>query len=247
MASERPEEAREAYASALAISPKPSPELLLAAGEGYLLLGDAAKAAALLERARDGGISRLLTAPRLAAAYSRLGDMEKARAELEAVRRTWAWVNVAWYRVSLAHVRNARRVAEFFLDPLLKAGLSDWPFGFQGRPRDRLRGADLEALFRGSPRQEILGRVAYLYLNLHDGDGNWRSVRPNNHSIVLQSGTNVIKGDMLCVRSEAVYMGRETCSEVYRNPDGSPKTNDEYLRTDLYTLRRFSIKPLENE
>jgi len=44
-----------------------------------------------------------------------------------------------------------------------------------------------------------------------------------------------------------VDMGRETCSEVYRNPDGSPKTNDEYLRTGLHTLLRFSMKPLEKE
>lgn len=112
---------------------------------------------------------------------------------------------------------------------------------------DRLRDADLDALFRGSPRQEIFGHVAYLYLNLHDGNGNWQSVRPGDHSIVLQSGTNVIKDDMLCIRTEAAYMGRETCSEVYRNPGGSPDTSDEFIRTDLYTLRRFSIKQMVME
>ena len=123
-----------------------------------------------------------------------------------------------------------------------------WPYGFVGRQADRLRDADLRALFRGSPREEINGLDFVGSTYLHDGDGNWREVAPSNHAIVLASGTNVIKGDMLCLRSEAVYMGREICSEVYRNPGGSPETHDEYLRTDLYRARySFSIKPPEKE
>ncbi len=248
MASERPDEAREAYASALALASKPSPELLLDAGEGYLLLDEAEKAAALLERARNGGISGLVTAMDLAAAYARLGHMEKARAELERVRRVWPWLSVAWYRVTLAHVRNGQRVAQNFLDPLLKAGMSEWPYGFVGRPEDRLHDADLKVLFRGSPREEISGGSgpgAYSYL--HDGDGDWRAVVPSNRSIVLFSGTNAIKGNMLCLRSETRQMGREYCNAVYRNPDGSPETKDEYLRVNLRGLWRFSIKPLERD
>jgi hypothetical protein len=55
----------------------------------------------------------------------------------------------------------------------------------------------------------------------------------------------VIEGDKLRMRIEGHTMGRKYCGEVYRNPVGSPRTNDEYMRINYWGLWKFSVKPLE--
>ncbi len=246
LAMERPDEAREALRHALTLAPKPAPGLLSQVGFDHLLLGEAKRAEALLLRARKSGASGLVTALYLTAAYAQLDDMEKARAELEAVRGYWRWMSIAFLRVSHAHFRNQQRVSGNFFDPLLKAGVPEWPYGFKGRAENRLRNEDLKALFFGHPWVATgISSRGTPSASLSDGDGNYRWVEADNHTKTKSHGTLTVERDMVCFRIDAIQMGRKFCGEVYRNPDGSADESDEYSRVDFWGTHKFSIKPLE--
>ena len=241
LASDRLDEARTALKRALELAPKPSAELLLNLASDYLMLGEAKRAVPLLLRARKAGGSKLIASGGLANAYARLGDMKQAKAEFETFRMIWPWASAAWFRVSFAHYRN-KRLLEDYINAWLKAGMPEWPYGFKGRAEHRLRNAELQALYRGRPTKEIgthprRGR----YEAPHDGKGNVTAKMGGG----LVVGTSMIERDMLCFRVNTNFMRRKYCGEVYRNPKGSPQTNDEYVRINLYGKWRFSVKPLE--
>ena len=84
------------------------------------------------------------------------------------------------------------------------------------------------------------------YETLLDGKSNY-TVKIRGRSDQRTVGTYMIDRDMICFRNNTTVMGRKYCGEVYRNPEGSPKTNDEYVRINLYGKWRFSVKPLEKK
>ena len=57
----------------------------------------------------------------------------------------------------------------------------------------------------------------------------------------LVTGSASVEGNALCQRSEAVLMDRKHCGSVYRNPDGTPETKDEYVYASPRGIYRFSV------
>ncbi len=122
-----------------------------------------------------------------------------------------------------------------------------WPYGFEGKAENRLRQADLEKLYRRGPFREVgTGPFGTRFERPSDGKGkfSWEGSGPVFGDF-RRPGTSVIEGDLLCMRIEAHIMGRKYCGEVYRNPKGSPGTNDEYMRINYWGLFNFSMKPLD--
>jgi len=194
-------------------------------------------------RVRKVGAYKFTTAMQLTNAYARLGNMEKAKVELETVRKFWPWMSVAFLRVSHTHYRNKRLLEDYF-EAYLKAGMPVWPYGFKGSAEHRLRNTELQALYRGRPTKEfVTSPFGNRYQVLHDGKGNYTSKTAGG----LAVGTLVIERDMVCYRSNVTVMGRKYCGEVYRNPKGSPKTNDAYVRINLWGLWKFSFNPPEKK
>jgi hypothetical protein len=239
-------EARKTLKKAEELAAKPSPEILIRLGlYGYLFLGDAKRAVPLLQKARKGGGSKTLTALALTAAYARLNDMDKATAELKTVRKLWPWMNAAMERVNaVGHFQNRQRATENYIDPLLKAGMPEWPYGFKGRAEHRLRNAELQALYRGRPKKEF-GTTPFgsRYELLYDGKGNVTAKTVSGPLV----GTYVIERDRLCHRNNMTLMGRKYCGEVYRNPKSSPQTNDRYIRINLWGAFRYSFQPYKKK
>ena len=58
----------------------------------------------------------------------------------------------------------------------------------------------------------------------------------------LMSGTTHVQGDMLCVQTELIILGRVVCGYVYRNPEGTPAESNEFNYMVPGWILRFSVK-----
>lgn len=57
----------------------------------------------------------------------------------------------------------------------------------------------------------------------------------------LTAGKILFRGDLMCMQSGALAIGREFCSPLYRNPGGSRERQDEYVFPDVATVWYFSV------
>jgi adenylate cyclase len=124
LASGRLDEARDASRRAGALAHRLSPNQLSELAFDYLMLGDAGRAVPLLLRARKLGSNGIVEAVLLTNSYAQLGKIQKAKAELETVRKYWSWPNVGYFRGSLAYFRN-KPLLEKFLSAYRKAGMPE--------------------------------------------------------------------------------------------------------------------------
>ena len=98
-----------------------------------------------LEAARAGGVEYF---PFLAMSYAELGQLDAARDVLERMYETFPAASLAWVELRYTYYRRPEYL-ERNLAALRKAGLPEWPFGFQGRAEDRLDGKSIEAMTYG--------------------------------------------------------------------------------------------------
>ncbi len=116
--------------------------------------------------------------------------------------------------------------------------MPEWPFGYEGKPENRLDAAALGAITTGhtwtgwdvarndSFVQEFGAAETVVYAG----------------GTTLMSGTTHLQGDMLCMRYEIISMGRVRCGYVYRNPKGTFEEANEFTFVDPGWLLHFSIK-----
>jgi tetratricopeptide (TPR) repeat protein len=205
------------------------------AGMAYLLHGDYARAIETLERARAETlrVAGQATIPvLLAAAYARAGRVNEAHDVAAEVRRTVAVISVELWRVLYSHFRNAQDL-ERILDAMRDAGLPDWPFDFHGEDRDRLNGADISRLALGRTWQGQTGAGVPALLQFgRDGKTAFRT--PTQ----IATGSAFVHGDMLCMQSENVLLGRPRCGPVYRRNHGAGEPG--YTYVNAFTLFHFS-------
>ena len=138
-------EAATAVETALKLDPNLSAIDREVAGLVFLLQGDTEKAIETLERTRDDAPAVGEFRITLAAAYARAGRLPDAQAAIAEGLRLMAGsigsiASLSAWRISYAHFRNAEDLA-LIIDALRQAGLPEWPFGFTGDERDRLKGA----------------------------------------------------------------------------------------------------------
>ncbi|MGD8714958.1 MAG: hypothetical protein PVG70_10475, partial [Desulfobacterales bacterium] len=74
----------------------------------------------------------------------------------------------------------------------------------------------------------------------------WRIERSKDGKAKIRSGEDSdtgkswIEEDMLCDQWDNLYEGLKDCWVVYRNPEGNPENNDEYLGAPGYGIYPFS-------
>jgi hypothetical protein len=121
---------------------------------------------------------------------------------------------------------------------LRDAGLPEWPFDFRGRPEDRLDGAALQALALGKTwvGHQHAGEPFVMQVS---ANGDYVQRAPQG----LIVGKATFEGDLMCMQTAALVLGREFCSPVYRNPDGSGERQNEYAFPDVSTIWYFSVAP----
>jgi TolB-like protein/class 3 adenylate cyclase/cytochrome c-type biogenesis protein CcmH/NrfG len=227
MFSGRPTESLAAMETALRLNPKPPLGVYGYYGAVLFINRQYEKALEPLEKARAASY---VAREHLAMTYAQLGRLDDAKAEIADLLPD---TNLSWYRISYAHYKREEDRARL-LDALRKAGVPEWPFGYEGRVKDRLDGNSIKTL--------ALGRtwVGHNHAGLQfiqeisaDGKFAYRSVQS------FITGQASVQGDMFCLKSEYL-MGRDRCGYVYRKPGGTRAEKNEYVYVGATALMFFS-------
>jgi adenylate cyclase len=200
---------------------------------------DYRRAIPLLEAARDALPSAEPAHEYLAAAYA-YGDRQ-VEAQLEAINllRLFPATNLTYYGYLYHYWRDED--LRHHLDGLRKAGIPEWPFGFEGQDADRLDGAQLAPLINN---QTWVGkhRNGTDFLQYFDKAGN-TAYRSANTTI---TGTARIEGDRLCQRFEGYFLDHTICGYVFRNSaaereSGEEQPDGDYINVTPDGLKFFSL------
>ena len=210
-------EAAAAIETALKLDPNLSPINRSVAGMVYFFSGDNDQAIATLERARGEGpeIDEIFTS--LAASYARAGRIADARAAMEqAIHLPSNDPSLAGMRLGYDHFQYEKDFV-FLLDALRKAGLPDWPFGFQEQGRERLEADEIAGLLFGHTVKGVAdpGKGEGWATFYVDGAMQFRS------QVLSFSAKTYVDADLLCVQSENGF-GRADCGPVLKNADDHP-------------------------
>jgi tetratricopeptide (TPR) repeat protein len=234
-------EALEAIATALRLNPKPPRYLQSYYGWSLFMNRQYERAIEVLAPIHEeaGGMFGLGDSPgeTLAMAYAMLGRQKKARAQIDGLIEQNPFVSLAYYKIIYRHHKRAEDL-DFRIDALRRAGLPEWPFGYEGKPEDRVDAAALEEITTGH---------TWTGWDLARNDSFVQEFGPGGTFVyasptTLMSGSTHVKGDMLCGQSELINMGRVGCGYVYRNPEGTPAESNEFTYVAPGWIFRFSVK-----
>ena len=230
MFSGRPAEALAAVETALRLNPRPSPGVYGYYGAVLFINHQYENAIEPLFKAREASI---LAREYLAMTYAQLDRLDEAKVQVDALVKVIPSTSVSYYRVYYAHhKREEDRV--HILEGLRRAGVPEWPFGYEGRSEDRLDGSAIKTLSFG---QTWIGNIhagsQFIQEIGKDGKVAYRSEQS------LVTGTASVEADMLCLKS-AYFMGRKRCGYLYRNPKGTLEEKNEYIYVRPTLLMFFS-------
>lgn len=227
---------------ALRLEPAPPPSFRLLAGVVFYIAEDYERALPLLEAARDGLPMAEPAREYLAAAYAYADEQAKAKQEVAGLKELYPETNLEHYRSLYGYWRKGD--LDHHLEGLRKAGITNWPFGFEGREADRLGAAELREVTTG---RTWIGRQhnGTNFMQHFDEAGNLAYRSPNS----FITGTARIRGDRLCQRFEGHFLDRETCGYVYRSPaepaeadDAADRPPADYAHVSPHALEYFKLE-----
>ena len=179
-----------------------------------------------------GGIKRTL-----GVFYAQVGRVQEAQAifaeGLKGVPADLA--NVRWFMSNWFFEDS--QMMERFAEGYIKAGLPGESAGFYKISKEnRLSSEELKKLFLGR-------KVSGFALT---SEKKWQVERSKDGKATIRNGDDSdtgkswIEEDMLCDQWDNLYEGLKDCWVVYRNPEGTPDNNDQYLGTPGYGIYPFS-------
>jgi tetratricopeptide (TPR) repeat protein len=172
----------------------------------------------------------------LSVAYANVGRTQEARPMLDKGTEGWpaAMKNLRWY-MNMAVQKEFR---DRYAEGVLKAGMPGEPSGYYKISTERkLTGAEIRKLFFGRKVTgfDPLTQKPWWIERSKDGKSTIRGSEGSD------SGKSWIEDDMLCDQWDKLSEGLKDCWVVYRNPEGTPEKNDEYLgASGYYGIHPFS-------
>jgi len=239
------EEAVKTMKLALRLSPKPPSGVYRLSGFILFMGHRYEQALDLLIKARDATPSDP-SHEELAMVYAQLGRLNEAKAEFEGMLKLWLAANLTYYRVLYAHHKREEDL-DFRIAALRKAGLPQWPYDYDGRAENRLKGSEIQRLIHDrSWYGHRVGAEEFIRENSKEGLVSFRDPKAHpgrSRSAYLLQGTVSIDGDMLCYRYEEFLLGRRYCGYVYRNPEGSHGEKNAYVDVNAIVIDYFTVNP----
>jgi adenylate cyclase len=234
-------EALEAITTALRLNPKPPRYLQSYYGWSLLMNRQYERVIEVLAPIHEeaGGMFGFgdSAGETLAMAYAMLGRQKEARAQIDGLLEQDPFNSLAYYKILYQHHKRAEDL-DFRVDALRRAGLPEWPFGYEGKPENRLDAAALEEITTGHTWAGWdLGRNNSFIQEFGPG-GTVVYGSPTT----LMSGSTHVQGDMLCMQTELIILGRVVCGYVYRNPEGTTAESNEFNYMVPGWILRFSVK-----
>jgi adenylate cyclase len=173
----------------------------------------------------------------LAMLYAQVGRVQEARAMLDKGTKGWpaAMKNVRWFMSNLPF--KDLKAAERFAEGYVKAGMPGEPSGFYKiSAENRLNGKEIRKLFFGRKVAGSNITIGKKWWVERSQDGK-ATIRDGDDS---DNGKSWIEENMICDQWDNLYEGLKDCWVVYRNPEGTPEKNDEYLGAPGYGIYPFS-------
>jgi hypothetical protein len=130
-----------------------------------------------------------------------------------------------------------REVMERFAEGYVKAGLPGESSGFYKiSAENRLTGKEIRELFLGRKVTGVTLETGKQWWVERSKDGK-ATIRDGNDA---DTGKSWVEEDMLCCQWDHLYENLKDCWVVYRNPEGTPEKNDEFLGAPGYGIYPFS-------
>jgi len=166
--------------------------------------------------------------------YAQLGQIAEAKQTVEDSIKAWPPFNVQ--AMALHRDFWARGVLDHWIGALRKGGTPEWPFGVSFDEVNRLKGAELEALFLGHQIEGVSQQWGAFSVEI-SADGIWKW---KNKGITL-TGKGEVDEDKLCYVHDKGLPSRKQCMPYYRNPSGTREKKNEYVNPDAYDVYWFSV------
>ena len=233
VAAGEPTEALDAMQTASRLDPKPPPWFYSLQGWVLFFNHRFEEAIESLENGARGGSGYFSW---LAMAHAQLGHEQEARALIQKVFEAVPFASVARTRTRYAHFKRKEDI-ELILESLRRAGLPEWPFGYQADERDRLDTGAVESV--------TVGRT---WVGYSRNGGKFVQQFTQNGQVAHRSSGMLLTGDvwnddgMLCIRYEAISMGRALCGFLFQNPGGTREEQNEYVYLNENDILYFSVK-----
>lgn len=167
-------------------------------------------------------------------ASAQLDQLEEARKLADI--RVKGWSAFSWQALALHRQHWEQGIFDHWLGAIKKAGIPEWPFGFEGDETNRLTGSEIAELMLGH-RLEGKTRTGGKFSQNNNPDGKW-IWKIGNFEI---TGNGRVEGDLWCIKVDEGLPEREYCVPIYRNPSGSRDERNEYVRPDVYDIHQFSV------
>jgi adenylate cyclase len=239
------DEAIRTMKAALKLNPKPPSGFYRLTGFIQFMSRNYEEAENLLIKARNVS-SPDPSYEELAMVYAQMGKTNQANAEVDGMLTLWPEANLTYYRVLYSHHKRQEDL-DFRINALRKAGLPQWPYGYEGREEDRLTHKEIKhLLFDRIWRGFRVGAEEFNRENNEDGIVGFRDplAHPGrSSSAYLLSGTATIDGDKLCYQYEEFLLGRKYCGYVFRNPKGSDREKNAYVDVNAIVIDYFTAGP----
>ena len=182
----------------------------------------------------------------MAMIYAQMGKTNQANAEVDGMLTLWPEANLTYYRVLYSHHKRQEDL-DFRINALRKAGLPQWPYGYEGRKEDRLTHKEIEHLLFDQVWVGFrVGAEEFIRENNEDGIVGFRDPRAHpgrSRSAYMLSGTATIDGDKLCYQYEEFLLGRKYCGYVFRNSKGSHREKNAYVDVNAIAVDYFTAGP----
>jgi TolB-like protein/cytochrome c-type biogenesis protein CcmH/NrfG len=227
------EQSVEAVDTALRLDPKMNPHMNRDAGWVLFASKHYERALALLEAADSEAPTDGFTLLLLAPTYAHMGRAPEAAHTMARLKKQWPGVSIQALRQwGLSQIGRDEDL-EHFISGTAKAGLNEWPYGFEGNPSLRLSEAEQKERIKEGVTIEGIWDFAG-YGDTGEGvPGKIRMAADGRYYLVFGaievSGIRAVRDGMTCKRS-GEHRGLWQCSHIYRNPEGTRENKNEYIQ-----------------
>jgi tetratricopeptide (TPR) repeat protein len=221
---------------AMRLDPHYPADYLIVLGESNFALGNLEEAAIYFEKSQarspqDRPNKTLLE--NLIATYSHLGRNIEADELFQSLKKVLL-PPISLRRILNFHPYNTPEVTDRLAQGLIKAGMPEEVY-YTVSDDHRLDGDKISAMIFGRTMQvlEPTYGVELFFEIAKDG----KAIRSNDN------GRFWINNDMLCFKWQKPKnaLGAEWCGPVFRNPDGSQETSDEYLHITDFGIAPYTL------
>jgi adenylate cyclase len=229
-------EAVESVETGVRIDPQLTPTLRSIAGVVWFLDRQFERALRAFETARMDMPGNEALSELLAMCYARLGRRDDARREIAAVLEVFPPLSTNHLRDFHGYFKRPEDL-ELVLGALRDAGVPDWPFGYEGRPEDRLNEAAVKDVTFGRTWSGVINReMPFIQEIDNTGTVAYRSASS------FFTGEASVENGMLCLQSEVSLLGRKQCGYIYRNPESSSENRDGFIYVNGFSLMKFGLE-----